>query len=249
MSLADLIRGTPKRDSGGVATLTVATPATVADPSAPSVATVASVTVATAEERESKAVAASLWLLHFSDPGPMVVAFSPAVDRAGVLAAYPAAMAFEPLTEPPAVSVPADLATLFDACELVGLCDDHDRAALPAMFALDPDGTRGLIEVMHSRIGRCRRCRHFRRPGLSDGYCVRRADLRHVYGAMRALPSDAGTHCRMFDPGGGVNLCRLSVKTALYPSSTQIATFAPCARAGASVHRAPSTGQSKVANK
>jgi len=145
---------------------------------------------------------ACLWLLHFPDLDPVAVAFAPAVDHAGALAAYPAAIAAEPMAEPPAVPVPADLAALFDACERIGLYGDEDRAALPTMFALDPDGTRGLIEAMHSRIGRCRRCRHFRRPGLSDGYCVRRSDLRRAYGAMRALPSDAGTHCRLFDPGG-----------------------------------------------
>ena len=202
MSLADLIRGKAKRNSEDVATLTVATPATVAEPSAPSVATVASVTVATPEESESRAVTASRWRQHFADQNMMAVTFAPAVGHAGALAAYPAAVAAEPIAEPKAVPVPADLAALFDACERIGLYGDEDRAALPTMFALDPDGTRGLIEAMHSRIGRCRRCRHFRRPGLSDGYCVRRSDLRRAYGAMRALPSDAGTHCRLFDPGG-----------------------------------------------
>ena len=123
-------------------------------------------------------------------------------DHAGALTSYPAAIAAEPMPELPAVPMPADLAALFDACAKAGLYGDTDRAALPAMLALDAEGTRGLIEAMHSRIGRCRRCRHFRRPGLSDGYCVRRSDLRRAYGAMRALPSDAGTHCRLFDPGG-----------------------------------------------
>lgn len=205
MSLADLIRGKAKRDSGDVATVTVATPATVAKLPAPSVATVASVTVATREERESRAARASLWLLHFPDLDPLAVAFAPAVDHAGALAAYPAAIAAEPMTEPQAVPVPADLAALFDACERIGLYDDQDRAALPAMLAADPEGTRRLIEAMHARIGRCRRCLHYRRPGLSAGYCTRRSNLAPAYGLLRELPEDGGARCDDFDEGRGVD--------------------------------------------
>jgi len=203
MSLADLIRGKAKRDSEDVATLTVATTATVGEPAAPSVATVASVTVANPEKRESRDAPASLWLLHFPDLDPVAVAFAPAVDHAGALAAYPEAIAAEPMTEPPAVSVPADLAALFDACERIGLYDDQDRAALPAMLARDPEGTRGLIEAMHSRIGRCRRCLHFRRPGMSAGYCTRRDDLAPAYGLLRKLPEDGGARCDGFEEGRG----------------------------------------------
>jgi hypothetical protein len=97
--------------------------------------------------------------------------------------------------------VPADLAALFDACERAGLYDEADRAALPAMLALDAEGTRGLIEAMHSRIGRCRRCRHFRQPGESDGYCTGRDDLPHAYGFMHELPGDGGARCCSFDGG------------------------------------------------
>jgi hypothetical protein len=203
MSLADLIRGKAQRDSGEVATLTVATPATVSGLSAPSVATVASVTVAKPEKRESRDAPASLWLLHFPDLDPLAVAFAPAVDHAGVLSAYPAAIAAEPMTEPPAVAVPSDLVGLFDACERIGLYGDEDRAALPAMLALDPEGTRGLIEAMHARIGRCRRCLHFRRPGMSGGYCTRRDDLAPAYGLLRELPEDGGARCDDFDEGRG----------------------------------------------
>lgn len=156
------------------------------------------VTPATSPDGVTAQTRVCLWLLHFPDLDPVAVAFAPAFDHADALAAYQAAIAAEPMPEPPAVPLPADLAALFDACERIGLYDDQDRAALPAMFALDPDGTRGLIEVMHSRIGRCRRCLHFRRPGLSDGYCTGRDDLPRVYGFMRKLPSDGGAQCADF---------------------------------------------------
>jgi len=200
MSLADLIRGTSKRESADVATVTLATPATVSPPIRPSVATVATVTVAIATKHES--ASASLWLLHFHDLDPVTVAFAPAVDHAGALAAYPQAVAAEPIPEA-AEPVSADLAALFDACERAGLYDEADRAALPAMLALDAEGARGLIEATHSRIGRCRRCRHFRQPGKSDGYCTGRDDLPHVYGFMHRLPADGGARCDAFDEGRG----------------------------------------------
>ena len=203
MSLADLIRGKAPRDSGDVATLTVATPATVAQPSVASVATVATVTVAKLEKRECGDAPVSLWLLHFPDLDPVAVAFAPAVDLAGALSAYPAAIAAEPMTQPAAVPLPAELAALFDACERIGLYGDEDRAALPAMHAFDPEGARGLIEDMHARIGRCRRCLHFRRPGLSAGYCTRRDDLAPAYGLLRELPDDGGARCGAFDEGRG----------------------------------------------
>jgi hypothetical protein len=199
MSLADLIRGKAQRDSHKVATLTVATPATVVGPPAPSVATVASVTVASPEKRECVDAPASLWLLHFPDLDPVTVAFAPAVDHAGVLSAYPATIAAEPMTAPSAVSMPADLAAMFDACKRIGLYGDEDQASLPEMFALDPAGTRGLVEAMHARIGRCRRCRHFRRPGMSTGYCLERDDLALAYGLLHELPEDDGAQCITFE--------------------------------------------------
>jgi len=150
MSLADLIRGASKRDSADVATVTLATPATDGPAIRPSVATVATVTVAIPAKHES--ASASLWLLHFADLDPVAVAFAPAVDHAGALASYPAAIAAEPVPEPPAVPVPDALMALFDACAAAGLYGDADRAALPAMYAHDPDGTRLLIEAMAEQI-------------------------------------------------------------------------------------------------
>ena len=201
MSLADLIRGKRKCDSAGFATVTLATFATDGPTIRPSVANVATVTVADPENHESAGVAAAVWLMHFPDRNPAAVAFAPAVDHAGALAAYPAAIAAEPMAEPPDVPIPADLAAMFDACERAGLYDDADRAALPAMLAIDAEATRGLIEATHYRIGDCRRCRYFRRPGQSEGYCTGRDDLPHVYGLMRELPDDNGARCGAFDEG------------------------------------------------
>lgn len=201
MSLADLIRGKSKHDSAGFATVTLATTATDSPTIRPSVANVATVTVAIPEKHDAAGVAASVWLMHFPDRNPAAVTFAPAVDHAGALAAYPAAIAAEPVSEPPAVPIPAELAAMFDACERAGLYNEADRAALPAMLALDDQATRGLIEATHSRIGDCPRCRHFRRPGQSEGYCTGRDDLPPVYGLMRELPDDGGARCGTFDRG------------------------------------------------
>lgn len=144
-------------------------------------------------------LAAHRWRLDFGDAGTLEVTFAPAVGQVEALSRYPDALAAEPMQDLPAVAVPPDLAAMFDACMTAGLYDEADRFALPAMLALDAEGTRGLIEAVHSRIGRCRRCRHFRRPGLSDGYCTERSDLEHVYGFMRRLPDDRGAACEAFE--------------------------------------------------
>ncbi|MCL4774213.1 MAG: hypothetical protein KJZ98_09725 [Burkholderiaceae bacterium] len=128
----------------------------------------------------------------------MTVCFAPAVDHAEALASYPTAIAAEPVPESQAGALPADLVALFDDCERAGLYDADDRAALLAMFALDAEGTHGLVEAMHARFGRCRRCTHFRRPGLSDGYCTACDDLPGVYGFLRAPPGDEGATCATF---------------------------------------------------
>lgn len=148
--------------------------------------------------QKNEVATANRWRLHFAHADVLEVTFAPAVDHAGALASYPVAVAAEPIPGT-AEPVPADLAAPFDACAMAGLYDDADRAALPAMLALDAEGTRGLIEATHSRIGRCRRCRHFRRPGLSDGYCTGRDDLPHAYGFMHRLPDDSGARCGVFE--------------------------------------------------
>ncbi len=160
------------------------------------------VTPVTPPDRVTPQASACLWLLHFSDLEPVAVAFAPAVDHAGALAAYPAAIAAEPMPDPPAAPIPPDLSAMFNACVRAGLYDGADRAALPTMFAADAEGTRALIEAMQSRIGRCRRCLHFRRPGLAEpGYCTGRDDLRHVYGFMYELADHGGARCDLFADG------------------------------------------------
>ena len=160
------------------------------------------VTPVTSPHRVTPHASACLWLLHFLDLEPVAVAFVPLVDHGGALAAYPSAIAAEPMPDPPAEPIPPDLSAMVTACEQAGLYDDSDRATMPAMFAADAEGTRALIEDMHSRIGRCRRCLHFRRPGLSEpGYCTEREDLRHVYGFMFELADHGVARCDSFADG------------------------------------------------
>lgn len=203
MALADLIRGKSQSVSAALATANPATAATDGAAQEQSVAGLATVAVANRPERKI----ASRWRLHFADADALEVTFAPAVDQAEALTRYPDALAAEPIPEPQAVPIPGDLLALFDACAKAGLYGDDDRAALPAMFALDPEGTHRLIEDMHAEIRSCGRCRHFGRPGLSDGYCTGRDDLPSVYGFMRALPDDKGATCGAFD-GGGVKVWR-----------------------------------------
>lgn len=158
-----------------------------------------SATPVTPLDRVRPQESACLWLLHFPDLEPVAVAFAPAVDHAGALAAYPAAIAAEPMPDPPVVPMPPDLWEMVNACVHAGLYDEADQAALLAMVAADAKGTRGLIEAMHARIGRCRQCRNFGRPGLSEGYCTVRADLPFSYGVFRKLPTDTGARCAQFD--------------------------------------------------
>ncbi len=184
-----------------VESVTPVTPADTADVTAKPAPVLARTAVTPVTSPADVTARATLWLLHFPDLDPVAVAFAPERDQAEVLAAYPDALAAEPMPEPQAVPIPGDLLALFDACSKAGLYDDDDRAALPAMFALDPEGTRRLIEAMHAEIRSCRRCRHFRRPGLSDGYCTGRDDLPSVYGFMHELPDDEGMRCDAFERG------------------------------------------------
>ena len=145
----------------------------------------------------------TLWRMTFPDLEPVTVTFAPAVTHGEALAAYPLAVAAEPILVPRWAPTPAELAAMFDECERAGLYGDEDRAALPAMVAADLDSTRALVRDMHSRIRSCWRCEHFRRPGLSGGYCTGRDDLAHVYGFMHALPGDGGMGCETFQVARG----------------------------------------------
>ncbi len=178
--------------------VTPVTPAETADVTAKPAPVLACTAVTPVTSCAGVTERATLWLLHFPDLDPVAVAFAPERDQAEVLAAYPEAVAAEPMAEE-AATVPAEALALFDACAKAGLYRDDDRAALPAMFALDPEGVRRLIEATHDRIASCRRCRHFCRPGLSDGYCTGRDDLPHAYGLLHELPDDEGMRCDAFE--------------------------------------------------
>ena len=105
-------------------------------------------------------------------------------------------------------AMPDDLLELFERCEAAGLYGPDDRASLPAMLAADVDGTRWLIERMAEQLGpapeprpaqSCRLCRHYRRPGLSDGYCSHPdGGDSPAYGLLRHLPADGGLACEVF---------------------------------------------------
>jgi len=51
-------------------------------------------------------IRATRWLLHYADRDPLEVWFAPAVDHDEALAAYPSAVAAEPMPEPVAQSAP-----------------------------------------------------------------------------------------------------------------------------------------------
>lgn len=52
--------------------------------------------------------------------------------------------------------------------------------------------------TLATECGTCGTCRHVRRPGLADGYCIARADLPPAYGTdhpLRKLPALGGVDC------------------------------------------------------
>jgi hypothetical protein len=138
------------------------------------------------------------WALHFADAEPLTVTFDPVASHADALARYPHAVAAEPLPEPTPTALPDDTDERVAQCVQAGLYGDEDRPALAAMHAADELSFHRLIAEMHARIGRCYGCKHFARPGLSDGYCASRADLPHAYGFMHFLPEGKGATCDSF---------------------------------------------------
>jgi hypothetical protein len=81
-----------------IATATPATSATQAKEEGASVAKVATVAVANSKEAETETLTfAGAWLLHFTDADPLEVHFFPEATHAEALAAYPTAVAAEPL--------------------------------------------------------------------------------------------------------------------------------------------------------
>lgn len=102
------------------------------------------VTSVTPRKDNAAAARASRWLLHLPD-GVLEVTFAPAACHADVLGRYPLAVAAEPLTDPEPVAMPADLLML------VNRLDRDDRPLVREMYAIDPEGTRRLVEGMAKR--------------------------------------------------------------------------------------------------
>jgi hypothetical protein len=141
---------------------------------------------------------AARWMLHFADTETLTVTLDPPEAHAQVLARYPDAVAAEPLPTPPPEELQSADAAMVAECVTDGLYADDEVSLIRAMQAADPMATCTLIETMHARIGRCYQCRHFSRPGLSDGYCGGRLDLPHAYGFMHFLPAGKGATCNDF---------------------------------------------------
>lgn len=105
------------------------------------------------------------------------------------------------------------LRTVVELMELQRMVADCRRARIftetqldraESMVARDDVRAARLIRVMWSMTRRCDRCQHFRRPGLSDGYCVGdREDLVQAYALLRVLPDDRGARCAQFEPTEG----------------------------------------------
>jgi hypothetical protein len=141
---------------------------------------------------------AARWLLHLHDAEPKVLVFAPPATHSQVLKQHPGALAAEPLAAPVPDELPSGIATLLAKCIEAGLYDEADRPVLCAMHAVEAVCAWELVAAMYSRIGRCYRCRHCKRPGLSDGYCTVRTDLPHAYGFMHVLPPCRGAQCGKF---------------------------------------------------
>jgi len=183
---------------GAVTAVTPVPAADVTANSAPLLACTAVTPVTSSCGVTADASCSHRWLLHFADAEPLAATFAPAVALTDVLARYPDALAAEPLPDPAPSALPEDIAARMDECVAADLYDEGDRALLAVMHSTDADATRALVDATHARIGRCYVCRHFARPGLSDGYCAGRDDLPHAYGFLHALPRDKGARCDTF---------------------------------------------------
>lgn len=96
-------------------------------------------------------------------------------------------------------NTPDDLRRMLIESERDHACDPCEAGRLFDLLATDFDQARVEIVAMHRRRNRCRRCANFRRPGLSDGYCIARADLVLAYGRLHLLPADRGAWCAQFE--------------------------------------------------
>lgn len=251
MKIANLIR---KRPREAVATAIPAIPATELGSRAASVAKIATVAVANAAdlgeggeqavagiatvavakpdegrvEGTAPSIQASHWLLHFTDREPLEMFAAPPMTHAEVLAAYPDAVAAEPIRERNDTRTP----TVIERAELLALvaaiyADDTDQERQEALDAAlaGPEAAltcyraiaaeRGIMVVPEVRTPvrnevrtetaatGCSTCRRRKRPGRADpGYCGGgRDDLPGAYGLhhpLRRLPDDQGASCASY---------------------------------------------------
>lgn len=92
-----------------------------------------------------------------------------------------------------------ELRRLLEDCARAGIFTEAQLERAEAMRCRDDARAGRLIRVMWSMTRRCDRCEHFRRPGLSNGYCTGdREDLVQAYALLRRLPVDRGARCRRF---------------------------------------------------
>lgn len=108
------------------------------------------------------------------------------MTHAEILAAYPRAVAAEPLPERTATRA----ATVIERDELLALVAAQKVAG--AVAGCNPK---------KAPVG-CSTCRHRKRPGRADpGYCSAREDLPGAYGLhhpLRRLPDDQGATCASY---------------------------------------------------
>lgn len=166
------------------------------------------------------------WWIHFTDREPLELHTAPPMTHAEILAAYPGAVAAEPVPERVTRA-----ATVIERAELLALVaaiyaadPDADRAEALGAALADPEaaltcyraianerGIEGAQKVAGAVAGcnpkkappGCSTCRHRKRPGRADpGYCGGgRDDLPPAYGLhhpLRKLPDDQGASCTSY---------------------------------------------------
>ena len=159
------------------------------------------------------------WLLSFVEADELTVLFAPAVNHAKALAYHPDAVSAEPIPERPQRT-----ATKAEAREITALIQavfpddtDVDRSEALAAALADPEGALHCYRMIAKERGltlprndaeaakACPICRHFARPGGSEGYCSGRGDLPPAYGVnhpLRRLPADRGASCEQWQATG-----------------------------------------------
>ncbi len=155
------------------------------------------------------------WFLYFPDRHPVEIFRSPPATLTDVLVDNPGTIAAEPVldqvqarcnaTSDDTALIRSWLASIgeTDATainEVLTKCGSDPEALDYFMGQACDQGHHQAQELAPPPAAHsCRTCQHFRRPGLSGGYCNGdRPDLAHVYGAhhtLRQIPADNGKTC------------------------------------------------------